>query len=102
MDKSAKISPTATIGPNVCIGEDCIVEDGVKLSNVVMLKGSKIKQYSWVNNSIIGWNSTVGKWVRIEGITVLGEDVHIKDELFINGACILPHKSISESIHEKG
>lgn len=40
--------------------------------------------------------------VRIEGLTVMGEDVHIKDELFINGAAILPHKSISESIFEKG
>lgn len=102
LDKSAKISPSAVIGPNVCIGENCVVEDGVRLQNVVMLKGSKIKQFTWITNSIIGWNSSVGKWVRIEGMTVMGEDVHIKDELFINGAAILPHKSISESIFEKG
>jgi mannose-1-phosphate guanylyltransferase len=46
-----------------------------------LLKGSIIKSHSWINESIVGWNSTVGKWVklilkvRIEGTTVLGEDV---------------------------
>lgn len=42
------------------------------------------------------------KKVRIEGITVLGEDTHIKDELFVNGCSVLPHKTINESLTEKG
>lgn len=37
---------------------------------------------------------------RLENITVLGDDVTIKDELYINGASVLPHKSISTSITE--
>merc|ERR1712065_109931 len=49
-------------------------------------------------SSIIGWDSTVGSWARLENITVLGEDVAIKDELYINGARILPHKTIKASI----
>jgi mannose-1-phosphate guanylyltransferase len=36
--------------------------------------------------------------VRIEGVTVLGEDVTVSDELYINGAKVLPHKSLSESV----
>jgi len=40
--------------------------------------------------------------VRIEGLTVLGEDVKIKDELFINGCSVLPHKTISQNVTEKG
>lgn len=44
----------------------------------------------------------MGKWVRIEGITVLGEDVHIKEEIFINGSSVLPHKAVSTSVVEKG
>lgn len=36
----------------------------------------------------------------MENITVLGDDVNIKDELLINGASVLPHKSISTSITE--
>ena len=38
--------------------------------------------------------------VRMEGVTVLGEDVQIKDELYINGARVLPHKAISVSYPE--
>lgn len=30
----------------------------------------------------------------MENISVLGDDVNIKDELYINGASVLPHKSI--------
>ncbi len=37
---------------------------------------------------------------RVENITVLGDDVTIKDELYVNGASVLPHKSISSSITE--
>ena len=38
--------------------------------------------------------------VRMEGVSVLGEDVIVKDELYINGGRILPHKSISNSSPE--
>jgi mannose-1-phosphate guanylyltransferase len=71
----AKISPNAVIGPNVTIDSGCVIEDGVRLKNTVVLKGCLIKSHAWVDNSIIGWKSTVGKWARIEGTTVLGEDV---------------------------
>jgi hypothetical protein len=30
---------------------------------------------------------------------VLGDDVTIKDELYVNGASVLPHKSVSCRIH---
>ena len=36
----------------------------------------------------------------MEGVSVLGQDVIIKDELYINGGKILPHKQIAESIQE--
>jgi mannose-1-phosphate guanylyltransferase len=39
---------------------------------------------------------------RIEGTTVIGEDVQVKDEKFINGGLILPHKAISTDIPEPG
>jgi len=31
IDQSAKVSNTAIIGPNVTIGPDCVIEDGVRL-----------------------------------------------------------------------
>ena len=33
----------------------------------------------------------------MENVSVLGEDVHIQDELYINGGLILPHKKINLS-----
>ena len=38
--------------------------------------------------------------VRMENVSVLGEDVQVKDELYINGALVLPHKSIGASVPE--
>ena len=38
--------------------------------------------------------------MRIENISVLGEDVEIQDELYLNGCKILPHKSIGTSYAE--
>ena len=37
---------------------------------------------------------------RVEGVTVLGEDVKVADELYLNGARVLPHKSIKASVPE--
>lgn len=40
--------------------------------------------------------------VRIEGVTVLAEDVTVKDEVYINGCSILPHKGVTTNLPEKG
>jgi len=70
------------------------------LKQCVLLEGVTVGSNSWIHNSIIGWQSTIGKWVRIQNVSVLGQDVQIADELFINGGAILPHKSLSESVPE--
>ncbi|KAL6062257.1 mannose-1-phosphate guanylyltransferase [Balamuthia mandrillaris] len=100
VDPTAKIGKNCVIGPNVTIGPNCVIEDGVRLSETTVLEGSTIRANSWVHRSIIGWQSTVGRWVRMENVSVLGQDVHVMDELFINGGRILPHKTISASINE--
>lgn len=85
-------------------------------------QNSRVKDYAWIASSIIGWNSTVGRWVRsdldlsraesalttacfrsqtrLDNTTVLGDDVNVKDELTVFGASVLPHKSLSASIYE--
>jgi mannose-1-phosphate guanylyltransferase len=98
IDDTATIGEGCLLGPNVTIGPNCVIEDGVRLVNTTVMEGVTIKSNAWVKNSIIGWQSTVGKWVRMENVSVLGQDVHIADELYINGGKILPHKSIGESI----
>jgi len=100
VDQTAKIGRDCRIGPNVTIGPDVVIEDGVCLKRCTVLKGARIKQHSWIESSIIGWKCTVGQWVRMENVCVLGEDVTVKDEVYVNGGKVLPHKSIGASVTE--
>jgi mannose-1-phosphate guanylyltransferase len=98
IDPSAKIGKNCRIGPNVTIGPNVIIGDGVRLQRCVILENSKVKDHAWVKSTIVGWNSTVGKWARLENVTVLGDDVTIGDEIYVNGGSILPHKSIKQNV----
>lgn len=100
IDPSAKIGSDCRIGPNVTIGPNVVIEDGVSIKRSTILTGATIKSHAWLESCIIGWRSTVGRWVRMEGTTVLGEDVMVKDEIYINGGQVLPHKSIALSVPE--
>ncbi|KAI8927163.1 nucleotide-diphospho-sugar transferase [Entophlyctis helioformis] len=100
VDETAKIGKGCKIGPNVVIGPGVVIGDGVRLNKCTIMRGSTIKDNAWVKNSIVGWYSTVGRWARLDGVTVLGEDVHIKDEIYTNGATVLPHKSVGTDILE--
>lgn len=62
----------------------------------------QVQNYARVADSIIGWGSSVGKWARVEAKSVVGEDVHIRPEVFLNGSIVLPHKEIKESIMDAG
>lgn len=92
-----------------------------------VLRDAHIRSHSWLESCIVGWRCRVGQWVslgagrmgrgagsvpasltrpapspevRMENVTVLGEDVIVNDELYLNGASVLPHKSIGESVPE--
>ncbi|KAI8326053.1 mannose-1-phosphate guanyltransferase [Martensiomyces pterosporus] len=99
---SAKIGEGCKIGPNVTIGPNAVIGNGVCLQRCVLMEGTHVKDYAWVKNSIVGWHSSVGRWSRLDGVTVLGDDVHVADEIYVNGASVLPHKSISSNVCEPG
>ncbi|XP_071784177.1 mannose-1-phosphate guanylyltransferase catalytic subunit beta-like [Asterias amurensis] len=100
VDPSAKIGDNCRIGPNVVIGPNVTIEDGVCIKRTTVLKNTTIKSHAWIDSSLIGWACHVGQWVRMENVCVLGEDVIVKDELYINGGRILPHKSIGASVND--
>lgn len=97
------VHPTATvgkgcrIGPNVSIGANCVVADGVRLANTALLSNVRVKPGACVLRSLVGWHSKVGRWNRVED-SVFGEDVVCADDILINGGIILPHKEIKASI----
>ena len=101
IDPSAKVGRNCRIGPNVTIGPNVVIGDGVRLQRCVLLENSKVKDHAWVKSTIVGWNSSVGKWARLENVTVLGDDVSIGDEVYVNGGSILPHKSIKQNVDGK-
>lgn len=84
------------IGPGVKVGP------GNKISNSTLLAGSSVDSFSLIDGSIIGWKSSVGKWCRIVGLTVIAEDVQVKNETYLNGTKVLPHKGIDGSHPTQG
>jgi len=95
---TAKIGKNCRIGPNVTVGPGVVIGDGVRLQRCVLLENSKVKDHAWIKSAIVGWNSSIGRWARLENITVLGDDVTIADEIYVNGGSILPHKEIKANI----
>ncbi|KAK9762570.1 mannose-1-phosphate guanyltransferase [Basidiobolus ranarum] len=100
VDPSAKIGKGCKIGPNVVIGPNIVIGDGVRLQRCVLLDGVRVKDHAWIKSAIIGWHSVVGRWCRLEGVTVLGDDVSVSDEIYVNGGSVLPHKGISVNVSE--
>lgn len=101
IDPTARIGTSGCrIGPHVVIGANVVVEDGVRIQNSAILADSTIRTHSFVNSSIVGRKCSIGRWVRIENFSVIGEDVVVKDELYLNGARVLPHKSIASNVPE--
>lgn len=123
---TAVIDPSAVIGPNVTIMEHVVVGPGVRLRDSIILQNVVINSHSFVLCSIVGWNCTIGSWVRVEGtpsepganqqyakvqnpplftldgklnpsISVLGCNVKISDATVILNTIVLSHKELSRS-----
>ncbi|PAV79434.1 hypothetical protein WR25_10628 [Diploscapter pachys] len=102
IDPTAVVGNDCKIGPNVVIGPKVHIEDGACLRDCTILVGSVIRCHSYINKSIVGRKCTIGRWVRIENVSVMGDDVVVNDELYLNGASVLPHKSISSNVPVPG
>lgn len=72
----------------------------MRIERSVLMKGARVQQNTYIADSLLGWGSVVGNWVRVENVTVLGEEVQLDDEIYVNGGLVLPHKRISSSVTE--
>ena len=59
------------------IGDGAVVETGVTLDHALVLPGARVAEGALVRESIIGPGSVVGARARINGLTVIGNDVVI-------------------------
>lgn len=98
IDPSATIGKGCSIGPDVVIGPNCSIGDGTRIRGSTILTGTKVGSHSFIQKSIIGWESNIGSWVRIEDNSVLGEDVEVKDEMHVNKSIVLPHKGVKSNL----
>ncbi|KAI9221333.1 nucleotide-diphospho-sugar transferase [Blastocladiella britannica] len=115
---SAQIHPTAKVGPNASIGPRVIIGPGCRVKESIILDGAELKANACVLYSVVGWNSKIGTWTRIEGTpqegvmqklmlngqktqsaTVIGHEVKIADEVIIRNCLVLPHKELKSSYH---
>ncbi|OCT63391.1 mannose-1-phosphate guanyltransferase alpha-B isoform X1 [Xenopus laevis] len=122
---TANVDPSAVLGPNVSVGMGVTVGAGVRIRESIILHGAVLQDHSCVLNTIVGWDSMVGRWARVEGtpsdpnpndpyskidsetlfregkltpsITILGCNVSIPAEVVILNSIVLPHKELSRS-----
>lgn len=104
---SANVHPDAKIGPNVAIEADAVIGDGVRIKDCIVLNGVQVMPNACIVNSIIGWDSVVGPWARIQGsddydskmgVTILAEDVCVGPQVVVVSSIILPHKEIKSNV----
>jgi mannose-1-phosphate guanylyltransferase len=116
---TAEVDPTAKLGPNVSIGPKVIVGPGVRIKESIVLDDAEIKHDACVLHSIIGWNSRVGAWARVEGtptpasshntsiikngvkvqaITILGKECGVGDEIRVQNCVCLPFKELKRDV----
>lgn len=112
---TAEVDPTAKLGPNVSIGPRATIGAGVRVRESIVLEDAEVKHDACVLYSIIGWNSRVGAWARVEGsptavnshtttivkngvkvqsITILGKDCGVGDEVRVQNCVCLPNKEL--------
>merc|ERR1719419_1977623 len=102
IDPSATIRKSCVLGPNVVIGPNVIIGNGTRVQESAIFSGTMIGDGAFIANSIIGWDSRIGNWSRLEDNCVLGEDVSVPDEIFLKGTRVCPHKTVKKSNYSSG
>ena len=65
---SFQVDPTAVLGPNVTISAGVVIGGGVRIRESIVLEQATIHEHCCILYAIVGWNTVVGAYVRIEGI----------------------------------
>lgn len=112
---TATVDPTAKLGPNVSIGPRATIGAGVRIKESIVLEDAEIRHDACVLYSIVGWNSRVGAWARVEGtptpatshstsivkngmnvqaVTILGKECGVGDEVRVQNCVCLPYKEL--------
>ena len=92
------IEKDACIGPNVALGDQVTVRSGSKITNSVVFSKALIDASTSIKNAIIGESAILGRWVRIEDGSIVGDHVIINDDVILSQVKVCPSKEVNESI----
>ena len=119
---TAQVDPTAKLGPNVSVGPRAVIGKGVRVKESIILEDVVIRHDACILYSIVGWNSRVGAWARVEGtptpltnhdtgivkngvkvqsITILGKECGVGEEVRVQNCVCLPHKELKRVSHSR-
>jgi mannose-1-phosphate guanylyltransferase len=98
---SAVIGAGACLGPNVTVGANSVIGPCARLQNAAVFERCSVGAGAFIAKAIVGWESRVGDWARVEAGCVFGCDVEVKPELVLHNVQVLPNKEVKESAANK-
>lgn len=103
ISSNVKLSKLCKVGPYTIISSNSVVGPAVRVRKSLLFNNVVVDEGSLIDTSLIGERSLIGKWVRIEAGSVIGDEVVIRDEVLIpKNTIILPYKEIDSSIEKEG
>jgi len=100
LHSSVKVGEGSVLGPDVEVGPGVEIGKGVRIKRSTLFQGTKVGSYAYINSSIVGWQSNIGDWARVDDC-VFGDDVEVGKETSLKGVTVCPHKALKEDTTDK-
>jgi mannose-1-phosphate guanylyltransferase len=96
---NVNVSEDSLIGPFTSLGNNVQIGKGCRITSSIIFPGAIIGDYTSISNAIIGENTIIEKWVKIESGSLIGDYTVIEEGVTITeGVSICPSKNVRESI----
>ena len=97
LGRRCRIHETARIGVHTVLGDGVTVGPNVSVERSVVLQGTEIGADSTLSGAIVAGGVRIGRRVRVEGLSVIGEGATIGDDNSLaNGARLYPHMTLPD------
>ena len=98
-----EVGANSVIGPGTSIADHVHIGMGCRIESSIIFPGATIGDYTSVRNAIVGENTTLERWVKVESGSIIGDYAVIADGVTITqGVTICPSKRVEESILKPG
>jgi mannose-1-phosphate guanylyltransferase len=100
---NVEIGEDSVIGPFTSLNDNVQIGKGCRITSSVIFPGAVIGDHSSIRNAIIGENTIIERWVKIESGSLVGDYAVIDESVTITeGVSICPSKNVRESILQPG